>query len=191
VKFLREKYMQKKSRKVKTIAHRNIEKKFSSEWKKFSDELPPTTHEIDLIRASRDSNGEKIIEGFEVKYFKIARKSRRYTEGFGQSIGLLLWGFNEVTLIHVFDNEFDEEERKRFVRTTKELADRLELVTYRAFIARKVLETKLYQLKNDGSLTEKEPMLGRGTYPNRFLENMDNKRRKRRDFIEEIVGIIP
>ena len=134
---------------------RNVEKTFSAKWKPFLSDFPFKTHEIDLVRGFRNTNEETIIEAIEVKYFKKAKKERRYTEGFGQALGLLLWGFDFVTVYHIFfDQKFDESERKRFVKTAGELSRSLKLIGYRAFLGKKEKEIQMYQLTNSGDVTE-------------------------------------
>ena len=192
VKHLRE-LMKNKYPQNAISTHRNIEKKFSAKWRQFFDELPPTTHEIDLVRGFKDKEGRKIIEGIEVKYFQRAKEGRSYIERFGQALGLLLWGFNLVTVYHVFDQEFDEKERKRFVRTSVELSRHLDLVDYRAFLTKKEREVEMYQLDNSGSETKSSPFIHPGRKKNPFLQtNRDSRLEKRREFIEtEILGFVP
>ena len=184
--------MKKKYPKNTITSHRNIEKTFKAKWSKFFDELPPATPEIDLVRGFKNREEQKMIEGIEVKYFWKAKTGRSYIEGFGQSLGLLLWGFDRVSLYHIFDYEFDETERKRFVRTSVELSNRLSSITYRAFLARRDEEIKLFQLDNSGSITEEGPSLHPGKFRNPFLKKIDNQIRRRKDFITtEILGFVP
>ncbi len=70
--------------------------------------------EIDYIAVFREElvneSQQKSYMGIEVKYFyKTNLENRKYHQGIGQFIEYLKWGFDYVTLVHIFDRNIEED----------------------------------------------------------------------------------
>ncbi|HID29511.1 MAG TPA: hypothetical protein EYP19_05845, partial [Desulfobacterales bacterium] len=93
-------------------SHVNLATKgFENVWRVWwSGELPPKL-EVDLIFAFEDiyrEIDEALLVGVEVKYFKLDKRGRialNFYEGLQQALAYTLFGFDGVSLWHVFHSD--------------------------------------------------------------------------------------
>lgn len=111
-------------------------KKFEDVWKIWwRGELPPKL-EIDLVLAFEDLKreiDEALLVGVEVKYFKLNKEGRislNFYEGLQQALAYTLFGFDAISLWHVFHNDLSDETVRIHSQTMKWLIDKFKLPVF-------------------------------------------------------------
>jgi hypothetical protein len=118
-------------------SHVNLATKgFEDVWRVWwSGELPPKL-EVDLIFAFEDTHreiDEALLVGIEVKYFKFGRKGRitlNFYEGLQQALAYTLFGFDGVSLWHVFHSDLSDETVRSYSQAMKRLIDEFKLPVF-------------------------------------------------------------
>ena len=111
-------------------------KRFEEVWKVWwTRELPPKL-EVDFILAFEDLQreiDEALLVGIEVKYFKPNHKSRirsNFYEGLQQALAYALFGFDGISLWHVFHNSLSNETVRSYSQATKRMIDEFRLPVF-------------------------------------------------------------
>lgn len=111
-------------------------KRFEEVWKVWwTRELPPKL-EIDFILAFEDLQreiDEALLVGVEVKYFRLDTRSRitlNFYEGLQQALAYTLFGFDGVSLWHVFHSGLSEETVRSYSQATKRIIDEFKLPVF-------------------------------------------------------------
>jgi hypothetical protein len=111
-------------------------KRFEEVWKVWwTRELPPKL-EVDFILAFEDPQreiDEALLIGIEVKYFKPNQKSRirlNFYEGLQQALAYTLFGFDGISLWHVFYKGLPDETVRSHSQATKRLVDEFKLPVF-------------------------------------------------------------
>jgi hypothetical protein len=107
---------------LKTVFKRTnlAARRFEEVWKVWwSGEVPPKL-EVDLVLAFEDKAreiDEALLVAIEVKYFKSSQKSKsslNFYEGLQQALAYTLFGFDGVSLWHVFDSNLSDETMRSY-----------------------------------------------------------------------------
>jgi hypothetical protein len=111
-------------------------KRFEEVWKVWwTRELPPKL-EVDFILAFEDLQreiDEALLVGIEVKYFKPNQGSRirmNFYEGLQQALAYTLFGFDGISLWHVFYKGLSDETVRSYSQATKRLIDEFKLPVF-------------------------------------------------------------
>lgn len=88
--------------------------------------IPPSQPDIDLLIVDK----QKKLHAIELKYIRKSDKrrlSQSFYRGIDESLALLRFGFESVSLWHCFDNEVPRLLRGQYHTTTSELIESLKL----------------------------------------------------------------
>ena len=99
---------------------------FEGVWKRwYGGEAPPKL-EVDIITVFEDI-GKKIDDALiiatEVKFFK-ALKNRGFYEGLGQILSYSIFGFDGLSLWHLFQKDIEDDKIQNFSKATEEIRRR-------------------------------------------------------------------
>lgn len=108
-------------------------KGFEDVWQVWwSGALPPKM-EVDLILAFEDvycEIDEALLVGIEVKYFKLNKKGRitsNFYEGLQQALAYALFGFDGISLWHVFHSDLSDETVRSYSQAMQRLINDFKL----------------------------------------------------------------
>ncbi|MCD6513823.1 MAG: hypothetical protein J7L07_02760 [Candidatus Odinarchaeota archaeon] len=96
-------------------------KEFENIWSGWYEGIMPPKLEVDLILAFKDLLSvidDALIIGVEVKYFKDF-KGKGFYEGLGQVLSYSIFGFDGLSLWHLFSKDLDEKKFKTSPMQTK------------------------------------------------------------------------
>jgi len=136
-------YSLKKLEKFVNLANKDFEGIWSG-W--YKGETPPKL-EVDLIFVFEDLNeviDDALIIGTEVKYFRDL-KSRNFYEGLGQALSYSVFGFDGLSLWHLFSREVEDNKIKNFATATKEIIEKFNLPFF--YICGKIIEEEELKIK--------------------------------------------
>lgn len=89
----------------------------------------PKPLQVDIVLAFQEDervHGDAVIVGVEVKYFRYF-ENRGFYEGLGQILSYSIFGFDGLSLWHLFSKELEDGDIQRFGSATKEVVERLGL----------------------------------------------------------------
>jgi len=92
--------------------------------------------EVDLITVYEEQDLEPFIMATEVKYFK-QKRGRNFYEGLQQILAFGLFGFDALSLLHIFPRESEDDYIQASTKATQEIIERFRLPV--TFIAGKYL----------------------------------------------------
>ena len=116
------------------LASYKIDKEFEKWFKTTFTQLPQP--EIDIITCQ---DAGRILHAHEVKYFRMTESGVNYPfyEGLGEALALLRFGFDGVTLLHVFDENIPIEQMNDFAKNMWNLLNQLQMsIFYEYYLAR-------------------------------------------------------
>jgi hypothetical protein len=118
------------------VVHRRVNlatKRFEDIWQVWwKSKLPPKL-EVDLVLAFENvlsEIDEALLVGVEVKYFRFDKGGRiklNFYEGLQQALAYALFGFDGISLWHVFHCDLSEDDVKSYAQTMKQLIDEFKL----------------------------------------------------------------
>lgn len=137
-----EPYGLKKLNKFVNLANKDFESIWSG-W--YEGETPPKL-EIDMISTFEDHQriiDDALIIGVEIKYFK---DLRGFYEGLGQIQSYSVFGFDALSLWHLFSKDLDEGKIQNFADATKEIIAGFNLPIF--YICGRIIDEEELRIKS-------------------------------------------
>lgn len=135
-------YRLKKLYKFVNLANKNFENIWSG-W--YKGQTPPKL-EVDIIPAFKDSQkviDDALIIGIEVKYFK---DFRGFYEGLGQILSYSIFGFDGLSLWHLFSKDVEDNKIEIFANATEEVIKGFNLPIF--YLCGRIIDEEELKLKS-------------------------------------------
>lgn len=138
-----------------TEVHANVNlasNRFYPDWEKWhGDPLPSAQPQIDLLMVDSRLG----LYAAELKWFRKTRREQAnypFYAGIDEALALLRFGFNVVSLWHLFDENLGKEDIMRLYRSCEDLVGTLNLpINYEAFwLVRYEMQISLFRLSDFG-----------------------------------------
>jgi hypothetical protein len=121
-------------------------KDFESIWSGWYEGETPPKLEIDMIFTFEDHQriiDDALIIGVEIKYFK---DLRGFYKGLGQILSYTIFGFDGLSLWHLFPKEVDDSKIQNFANATKEIIEGFNLSIF--YICGRIIDERELRIKS-------------------------------------------